>query len=72
MPTGRRWVWVAGIALAVIGVAIARLPGGELLIPDELTRLLVGSTIATVGLYFFTKGITPVDKDDAGPTEPTA
>lgn len=54
--------WVAGTVVALIGVAVVRLPGGEFAQQYKLPLLLAGTVLAFVGFYIMTKG-TGTDDD---------
>ncbi|MEO5374141.1 MAG: hypothetical protein H7840_07640 [Alphaproteobacteria bacterium] len=54
--------WIAGTVVALIGVAVARLPSGEFAESNRFLLLVSGTIIAFVGFYIITKG-TGTDKD---------
>ena len=48
---------VAGCVVALVGVGVARLPSGPFAEAYRLPLLIVGTVIAFIGLWIFTKGI---------------
>lgn len=61
--------WGAGIVVALIGVGVARIPGGEFAQEHRLGLMVTGTAIVFIGLYLISKGSGkyPSDDTDAGP-----
>lgn len=56
---GQFLYWLAGCLVALLGVGVVRLPSGPLAEAYRLPLLILGTTIAFVGLWIITKGHQP-------------